>query len=307
MNKKNGFQQDLAEELAGAAGDLLQTPDIQNAIAPTTRRMVLQYHALLRQELEQELARVIQEFETAAAEIEDTIAKRVEASLAQIQQEVYRVFKDSLSNVEVSLADPILPGKASRKPRPGSKQTSGSEEELNEAQPDPEMKGDGHNGWHDATPTPAEVLDGQGLEQTVANANGAAALPDDPDDEVYEGMVRLSVEANQSSRQVVQFVRELRQKPQFRLLRMAGSHKEGVDIWVGLREPLCLKKILPQIQVVSQVSDPPGGSPQGEERSLSIRLTEDTSLPSSIHPLERGDEGELAEAQPLDTVEPVLA
>jgi len=261
MTNKTAFQQDLAQPLVSVTGDMLQAPDIQNAISPTTRRMVLQYHALLRQELEREVARVMQGFEVAAADIEETIAKRVEGSLALIQQEVYRVFKDSLSNVEVSLADPVLPGKAGRKARPGSKQISGSEAELNGGQPDSEMD--------------TVELDGRPGAPTTHS-----------DDEVYEGMVRLRLEASGSSLQVVQFVRELRQRPQFRLLRMAGSHKLGVDIWVELREPLCLKKILPQIEVVSQVSDPPADSPRGEERSINIRLVEDTSLPSSISPLE---------------------
>ena len=84
--------------------------------------------------------------------------------------------------------------------------------------------------------------------------------------------MRLRLEANRSSQQVAKFVRELRLRPHVRLLRMAGSHKEGVDLWLGLREPLQLKEVLSQMEGVSQVSELPDGSPNDQDRSLHVRL-----------------------------------
>ena len=53
--------------------------------------------------------------------------------------------------------------------------------------------------------------------------------------EVYEGTVKLRVDATDSFRQVIQFVEALRQKAGFRLLKLVGGFEDGVDIWVGLK------------------------------------------------------------------------
>ena len=97
---------------------------------------------------------------------------------------------------------------------------------------------------------------------------------DDVEDveDIFEGTVRLNIEANDCIRQIVSFVRELRQKPQFRLLRLVGNNREGVDIWISLREPLHLKKMLPQIEGVSLVTAQKAASPENE-RLLMVRLT----------------------------------
>ncbi len=99
--------------------------------------------------------------------------------------------------------------------------------------------------------------------------------PTEPENEqaaVFEGTVRLNVEAPGCVREIVQFVRELRQKPQLRLLRLVGNNREGVDIWLGLREPLKLGTILPEMRgvtIVSKSLEHVGGA---DERLLSVRL-----------------------------------
>ncbi len=93
------------------------------------------------------------------------------------------------------------------------------------------------------------------------------------DDEVFKGTVRLNVEANGGIRQVVQFVDDLCQRPEFRLLRLVGNHhRAGVDIWLGLREPVCLKRMLMQMKGVEQVVSPLGTGPNGHERFLNVWL-----------------------------------
>ena len=107
----------------------------------------------------------------------------------------------------------------------------------------------------------------------LATQNQLSIEPAIPaEDEVFEGNVRLNVEANGCIRQVVHFVRELRQKPQLRLLRLVGNNREGVDILIGLREPLLLNKMLPQIEGVTIVSTSLGSSESGGERLLNVRL-----------------------------------
>ncbi|HLF03961.1 MAG TPA: response regulator [Dehalococcoidia bacterium] len=95
------------------------------------------------------------------------------------------------------------------------------------------------------------------------------------DTELYEGVVRVSLEAASSLRQVMQFVGQLRQNPQFRLLRLAAnqSSKDGMDIWLSLRQPTYLKKVLLDMTGVSQVNAPPQPDAKSPERLLTVCLS----------------------------------
>jgi len=98
------------------------------------------------------------------------------------------------------------------------------------------------------------------------------------DPEVYEGTVRLVVEAGGSIRNMIRFVDELRQNSQFHLLRLVanqhGDGKEGMDILLRLREPILLKQALRQFVEVSAVEEPAKPSPEGDEHSLLVYLSE---------------------------------
>ena len=117
--------------------------------------------------------------------------------------------------------------------------------------------------------------------------------PDNAQAVVFEGTVRLNVEAPGCVKEIVQFVRELRQKPQLRLLRLVGNNMEGVDIWLGLREPLNLGTILPEMEgvtIISKFLEHVGGP---DERLLSVRLIRDevpqnsgSLLPAESMPVE---------------------
>jgi hypothetical protein len=126
-----------------------------------------------------------------------------------------------------------------------------------------------------------ETLDEAPVEPAFAEEEESSPLQQAPaarldgvaDDEVYEGTVRLTVEPSGGMKQVLQFVDELRRKPELRLLQLVGTRKDGVDIWLGLREPLHLKRTLSQIDGVSRVSavpDPDGAA--SEERVLTVEL-----------------------------------
>ena len=72
--------------------------------------------------------------------------------------------------------------------------------------------------------------------------------------ELYEGTVRLLVMADGNVQRIVQFVGELCQMPQFRMLRMTGSRQQdGAEISLGLREPLPLAKIMASMPNVVRV------------------------------------------------------
>ncbi|MCH7481573.1 MAG: hypothetical protein IIC95_02400 [Chloroflexi bacterium] len=72
--------------------------------------------------------------------------------------------------------------------------------------------------------------------------------------ELYEGTVRLLVMANGNVQRIVQFVDELCQMPQFRMLRMTGSRQQdGAEISLGLREPLPLARIVASMPNVVRV------------------------------------------------------
>ena len=85
------------------------------------------------------------------------------------------------------------------------------------------------------------------------------------DEEVYEGTVKLKVEAEGDIQQVVQFVQELRQNSQFRVLRLVSSSQTDVDISLGLREPLRLRGMLAEIDGVSQATQPDASKSEAEQ------------------------------------------
>ena len=92
-------------------------------------------------------------------------------------------------------------------------------------------------------------------------------------DDLYEGTVRLLVMAEGNVQRIVEFVDELCQMPQFRMLRMTGSHQqEGAEISLGLREPLPFRRILASMRNVASVEGS-GPDPAGEVRGVAVYLT----------------------------------
>ncbi len=250
---------------------------------------------------------VMHEFEAASADVEGIIAERVRARVfTHVQQEVLRVLDDALNDGGESTADPVWATRtpddvadviASQPPREGTA-----------VAPEPQPKPSVSTGVvrrrkglvKEADSEPEQVLDTPVVSQVdddelaneapeappeeeppMAQASAPVALekapsPMDPADadEVYEGTVKLQVEAKQSVRQVIQFVDALRSKSDFRMLQLVGSHDEGgVGIWLGLRAPLRLREVLMQMEGVSRV-DRHGIKLIGEEPRLDVWLAE---------------------------------
>ena len=94
------------------------------------------------------------------------------------------------------------------------------------------------------------------------------------DSEIYEGTVRLMVKTTGAISGLLNFVGELRQDPQFRLLRLIANHrKEGMDIWLGLRQPLSLRTVLLNMKGVSQVTIDDGPTAGDNEPRLIVVLS----------------------------------
>ena len=121
---------------------------------------------------------------------------------------------------------------------------------------------------------PGQSLEAEPESEPVASEGPAE--PDhleDADDGVYEGTVRLMVTTPGAVSSLLAFVGELRQNPGFRLLRLvANQSREGMDIWLGLREPLSLRTILLRIEGVSRVTTPADPGSNDGEPSIKVLL-----------------------------------
>ena len=105
INEENGFNEDSTQEISTATTQA--AGEIQNLIGPAIQQTVSQYHGLLRQGLEREVQRIVQEFEAATADIESSITKRIKSRMMDlVNDEVRRVFDDALSSAESALIGP---------------------------------------------------------------------------------------------------------------------------------------------------------------------------------------------------------
>ncbi len=86
------------------------------------------------------------------------------------------------------------------------------------------------------------------------------------------GTVRLSVNSHGQMRQALQFVQCLYQKPQLRLIRLVGNYKDKLDIWIGLREPICMREYLMQIKDVSKVVNLSTADPKNLDQAFEVQL-----------------------------------
>ena len=92
-------------------------------------------------------------------------------------------------------------------------------------------------------------------------------------DTAYEGTVRLIVTTLGPVSNLISFVSELRQNPHYRLLRLvANQHREGMDIWLGLREPVPLLSCLMEVKGVAEVTTNCERASESDEPSLNVLL-----------------------------------
>ncbi len=88
------------------------------------------------------------------------------------------------------------------------------------------------------------------------NQQEESSSPDEgqPSEEKYEGAVKLVVQTTGAIKNMVDFVDTLREHPQFHLLRMvSNARRDGMDVWLRLREPIPLRTTLMAAQGVTNV------------------------------------------------------
>jgi len=219
-------------------------------------------------------ARVAQEFDAATAEVRAAIIQVRTRLLEAVQRELQRVAQDVFESPVTTKDDGLdgIPSVMSVAP-PWQPVETGHERET--GQPIPQGKS--------CEPEDGFMATGQAglLEQVAGLSSGSCQGTELSsqllDGELYEGTVRLSVNVNGCLRELVRFVDEVCQKPQCRLLRLVGNHREGLELWVGLREPLYLKGVLQHMKGVSRVFDISKNGSKSTESRLEVWLTDATS------------------------------
>ena len=109
---------------------------------------------------------------------------------------------------------------------------------------------------------------------TIGPDMGAARKEGESAEELVQGEVRLNVKAGDDVRLLFQFLHELREEPEFSVLRLSGGPKQDIAVWLGLAEQIALKPLLSRIKFVSEVTrgaDPPTGG-RAAEKVFNIRL-----------------------------------
>ncbi len=250
-------------------------------------QMVVQCKALLRQQLEhkatkqpllydqERIGRIMAEFEAGSADIQDAIAARVMSRLTHhVQQEVMRVLQDALTDAAQSLEDPLWEQSDTsgyvgwiQRGDSAEDETVAEETVAEPSRPEPV-----------AAAEPVSNVESR-VEEIASSVEEAGPDEDAPRSgdigEVYEGTVKLRVDATDSFRQVIQFVEALRQKAGFRLLKLVGGFEDGVDIWVGLKAPIAINEVLMGMPGVAQVTPAHWLEQDASEPLINIRLATD--------------------------------
>ena len=320
-------------------------------ISSLVRDKVRQCGALLQQQLERKakqepliyeqsrIDRVMQDFKDASSDLQSAIVDQVMSRLStHIQQEVFRVLEDAISDGEKVLQAPIFKPRFHHDP---PVDVLKGQPPLQDSQPLPHLMPQEQDvslqAQDDAPPhvqdeiqdevieealhqdevmeedepqsvpepvahepsTPEATIDRVMREfdsaphdvqaaiadQLLSKLSSQTPLPDDlpttpssdPNGQVYEGTVKLRLEANGPPRQVVHFVEALRRNTDFRLLQLVGSYKDGVEVWLGLRVPLHLQDVLMNINGVSNVQVSHNPDHQAQEPLLDISLAQPVS------------------------------
>lgn len=215
--------------------------------------------------------RIAREFDAAAWEIRAAIIQIRTRLLGSVHRELQRAAQDVLGGPVTIQGDGMdwVPPALSATPH------LTPVEQGHEVEPEQTIPPQGSSEPEDGFVAAGLV----GLLEQVSGLSPDSCEEPDPsplplDGEVYEGTVRLSVNVNGCLRELVRFVDELCQKPQCRLLRLVGNHRDGLELWLGLREPLCLKGVLQHIKGVSQVFEVPKNGSKSTEPRIEVWLTD---------------------------------
>ncbi len=106
------------------------------------------------------------------------------------------------------------------------------------------------------------------------------------DSPMYEGVVRLQVRSSGCTCQSTQFVRAVSRMPELRVMRLVGTAGTGLELLVGLRQPLQLERVLMEMDRVASVrrTRASNGAPNGDgggggagEQELAVWLVDSPS------------------------------
>lgn len=205
------------------------------------------------------------EFEIASARIQATIAERVRTLLdARFRQEILGILEEALvdgtESLEASTLKDGLGTTQLTKPSMG-----GAVRRSNDIFEDYELLSE---------PVPSPVPEEQEANMTPGSRDMLEKPRSKPVDQIYHGTVKLHVEASDSLQQVAQFMDELRQNSDIRVLQMVGNYKQGVGIWLVLRTPMSLEEHLLGMDGVSAVEANGQHQENGLESLLKVRLEE---------------------------------
>ena len=278
----------------GGARDSLWGPTgahegVRRLIGPTVRWVAAQHRAVLRQALGPDANRVMPTVAAATLNIEATVARRVEARLPEIlRDEVRRLFEDALSGSESPSAR-LLAGSEKTAEGGLSVGRGGEDDEepglsAHETGRPEEPQGDRSDweGWNrgdhlnEALVPAFEAISvgnaDSSRSKALAGGENDRDAPESSDHELYEGTVTLALEPMKAIGQVVEFIRALCLHPEIRLAKMSSTPKDGVAIWLALRQPVRLEEILPTIEGVSGITTSADTAETGQHRTLTVQL-----------------------------------
>lgn len=318
IKESNGHHLEEGIELVKSTA--ANEPHEDHNLNSLVERMVSQCSALLRQQLERKVVqepslydqnridRIMREFEASSTDIEAVITDRVKLKVTNhVQEEILRLLDDTLSDVAESLGDPMSDNGARGIPpsfiegarhqfseRRGSLESgtlgngpAGTNETAvevsTESPPEPAASTAFplHNGTPEATyPVNEDVLSSKAADSDPEMSSDPEGPSQVSSEGMFEGTVKLELDATDSVHQVIEFVDALRSKSDLRLLQLVGSHDKGVGIWLGLRVPLLLKDVLLDMECVSEVDSQSSQRKNGDDPMLNVRLRRAESQPA---------------------------
>ena len=176
------------------------------------------------------------------AELSAIIAKKLTSTLAaDVKHEMLSALEDVIDGPQEGNLHPWGQG---HEPGPGRKRIGEESEKMGD------LAQQGVDRW----PIPRTVGAGDSGYYVSETGSGLSDLPPASTDGVYEGTVKLRVQAERSAvLPMVHFVSELRRRAELRVLNVVRNEDGGADILVGLRLPLPMRRVLQQIDSVSDV------------------------------------------------------
>lgn len=180
---------------------------------------------------------IVREMEVAAAELQ-TVIGRVQGRVQDIlQQEIQRAVEGALGNIRDSLSNALAP----TLPITGPPSPSQDPDPQSETPPTAFAQT-----WEQLW-EPGEAGTSQEPEETAPEAGDSVA------EGMYQGAVRLTIEAGAPLQQLARFLDSLWRDPRIRPLRVVGNEREEVDVWVELRQPLDLETMVGEMSMVEEV------------------------------------------------------